>query len=734
MTTATPPRPSTSPQPRRPGGPVSTSTPAGAIDPFKLLKKHKFTLVAATIVGVGIGTAAHFIWRYTWPFWTASVVYQCTPPQDVLGETPGVGSGSEEELERFMATQVAIMMSDRVLQKAAEDPRLLEEAPQWCSQFMENGRFNQAEAVLELSDSIRAHIKTGTELIEMSMIWKEKKNVAGVVSTVNEAYLRDLNFQRRLNAGKEKDAVARAIKSVDAQIAKLTEERDTLLREAGVDSLDERVGSIHQSITLAQENLSAINVTGEAYQDELAALSAEAQNATGTPTYPDTMRQEVEARQEIGSLKLQIQSMEAELTGMRHRGIGPEHRDYKSLQGRIDGYKQELENKRRIILEETFHGRIDMLRQLLRQMAAQEKQLVQDIASDKLKMNDLLRLQQRVIDIQRQVDLLGQSKAEYQGKLTTLEQLDQLATASRVLIAEQVSVPTTVTFPKIYIMVPLGVIVTVGLVAGFVLVAETVDQRVKGPADIAMLNRTRVLGIVPHATEDPTNPKSVETAFADNERGVMAESYRQIRASIMKALRRGNHRSLLVVAGMPGSGASSIISNLALVCAAADQRVLVIDANLRRPRQHVITGTNEAPGLADVLGGTHILDNVIQRSADGRFDVLSAGSPDQRIFERLATGAMQSVLADAYEDYDLLLIDVAPAVVAGDAFELANCVDSTLLVTMAYAEKRGMVARLRNELEESRGEFLGVIINGVRSSAGGYFKRNMRATHQYQNT
>jgi Mrp family chromosome partitioning ATPase len=113
--------------------------------------------------------------------------------------------------------------------------------------------------------------------------------------------------------------------------------------------------------------------------------------------------------------------------------------------------------------------------------------------------------------------------------------------------------------------------------------------------------------------------------------------------------------------------------------------------------------------------------------------VLTAGAPEDRKYERLSGSAMTNLLKSAAANYDLILIDVAPAMIAGDALGLANRCDASMLVVRALGEKRGMVARLRNELTESRAEFLGVVVNAVRSAAGGYLKGNILAAHNYQN-
>ncbi|XOV75671.1 MAG: tyrosine-protein kinase family protein [Phycisphaerales bacterium] len=94
---------------------------------------------------------------------------------------------------------------------------------------------------------------------------------------------------------------------------------------------------------------------------------------------------------------------------------------------------------------------------------------------------------------------------------------------------------------------------------------------------------------------------------------------------------------------------------------------------------------------------------------------------------------MQQLLEEAGSQYDLILIDTPPAVVAADALSLAARTDASVLVCRAYSEKRGLIQRLRNQLADAKGDFLGVVVNGVRASAGGYMKANFKASMSYQN-
>jgi Mrp family chromosome partitioning ATPase len=101
------------------------------------------------------------------------------------------------------------------------------------------------------------------------------------------------------------------------------------------------------------------------------------------------------------------------------------------------------------------------------------------------------------------------------------------------------------------------------------------------------------------------------------------------------------------------------------------------------------------------------------------------------VFERFTGSSVAGIFRDLKQRYDLVLIDSTPGVVAGDAIAIAHHCDAVVLVVRALCEKRGLVARLRNQLGDTGAEFLGVVVNAVKPSAGGYFKRNFQVTHEY---
>jgi capsular exopolysaccharide synthesis family protein len=183
---------------------------------------------------------------------------------------------------------------------------------------------------------------------------------------------------------------------------------------------------------------------------------------------------------------------------------------------------------------------------------------------------------------------------------------------------------------------------------------------------------------------------------------------------------------------LPGCGTTTVATNLAAANAAAGRRVLLVDANFRRPRLAEAVGQNEAgPGLGDLLACAASLDQVIVPVSEG-IDLIRAGTPANRVFERLQHGGkFDSVMAQLRESFDLIIIDTPPAVVAGDALGIASKVDAAVLVVRASQEQRGLVARLINQLGDAQCELIGVLLNRARGTAGGYFKKNFATMADY---
>ncbi len=714
--------------------PAQSAAPAAgavpAIDPVKLLKKHKWLLLASIGAGMVFGTIAHYVMLSVYPIFSSSLIYECFAPKQNITELSAV-TPSKDELDNFKATQVQVLLSDRIIDKTVSDPALERDASKWANQFKRAGTLDTSKAAKELKKKLSAGIAGQSNFIKVSMWGTDPVEVTAIIKLLGRTYERDRRLVGNADTSEQKQYITQAIADTTETIGKRQRERQTLLHDADADALDEAVSGTNRDLEKTQAELIKVRVDLKAVGVLLDRYEAELKNTNGIKI-DDDIRDFVDKEQSVVYLKQTVNLLEAEALAMKSR-LDTSHPDYRRLETRLNGTRQQLDAEIKRLCDQQFYARLERYRSSLQSLRAQEESLVKSGEELKTKAVDLTQSLARVKDITRDIDTLTQSRAKLSEDLKNLEVLSSnTKQQTRVLLYQDAQIPKTVSFPRLVIMLPAAMAIFLALTAGVVFILEVVDQRVKGPADIAMIPRTRMLGFIPHAAEDPAAPPKIETVFRDQPGGVLAESFRQLRGTILKRMQAGGHKSLVCMSGMPGSGATSVVVNLAFALAAAEQRVLLVDGNFRRPSVHRVLGISEGPGLADVLAGSTTLAGAVKTVGVDNLAVMSAGSADKRQYERLTSAAMSTLLKDAGAMYDLILIDVAPAMVAGDAAGLSNKCDASMLVVRALGEKRGMVARLRTELSEARAEFLGVVINAVRSSAGGYLKGNILAAHTYQ--
>lgn len=729
--------------PSRPRPPAQGGSPVGAgtaqIDPVRLFKKYKWVLLASLVLGAMLGVLGHFAWLVTAPIYESASIIQVEGPK--VEQAKATEGYDERELERYMASQAMEMTGRDVLQRVVESPDLAVEAPRWASQFNSRGGVDTNKARRELEEIVRARVIPETQYIKLSVRWREPGDTYWLAKRVREEYFASLGARERGKNEEKIGALQSQIEDFRRSVTRLQGEREKLLRDVGVESVDtaraeERMALqfIHAQLTEVQQNLDAL-------REMLQQLERDARDPAGI-RYRDDMRAEAESLPIIQGLKNQIAYIEAEIRSQKNQGQLEGSMTVRRLRGMLEGTREQLNQQREIELEKLFAGRIEATRQAIATYGAQEVELAKRRDEYKERLKELHQVAVRVTDIDREIENSQGAEAELALELSNLRAIEKEASQrdiydrplllTRIRTYQYERQEDRPVWPMIEAMVPLGVFIVGGIVGVVVVLRELLDQRVKSAQDVNLIPRTRTIGVVPFADSDPDKPKAIETAFRDHPTGVVAEHFRSIRTQVLNRMGEAGHRSLLVLASSPDSGATTAVLNLGLAIAAADRRVLIIDANLRRPAVHRQLGLRDQPGLTDVLAEASPLGAAIQESGQRNLDVLAVGSRENRQFERLGSDVMEQLLGQAAEAYDIVLIDAAPALVSGDGLALANRCDATMLVVKANSEKRGTVARLRNELEEGRGEFLGVLLNGLRHAAGGYMKRNIQVTHEYQ--
>lgn len=734
MTTPPANRPPSAGKP--PAAPAGGSASSGVVlDPVRILKQYKVPLAIAGVVGVVAGLVAFFALRQVNPVWTARINYQISPP---IGQvTEETRDAQREEMDRYMNTQAAVLVEDRILKAALRDSVRLRNDTKWAQDFMSGGQINVSEALRELKKMVSARVRTGTTLVQMTVQASSPDDAAIIANAIDEAYLNDLTTLAIAEIRERREPMEQARTQLRNQINNLNL---TITRETQAARLDDTgVGGMNPAmieVQNIQQRLTELRGQLELANQRKANLEAALASEGGAMSFTDEQREAAERDPQVANQRARVAELRTQEASARDRGLADEHPERRRLRTLRDNAESELERTRQETLNKLLNADIESARRTASVLQNEQRDLQRALETAQQRLTAVRIATETIGNAKTQRDQVEEELRRIDTSLANIalrEGLRQSGRVDRVRRLELAARPDVLTFPTLQAMVPAGILICLGLTAGIVVLRELLDQRVRGPSDVGYIQRLRLLGIIPIASEDPTRPAAVETAFRDTPTGAVSEAFRQVRGPLVKRMQSQGYKTLLVIAGEPGSGATTTVSNLAMGAAASDLKVLVIDANLRRPGLHKVFKLAEGPGLGDVLARKVNLDSAIQNTATPNLDLLSAGSAATRgVPERLSTETMTQTLADSRAKYDLIIIDSAPALVAGDGIALANKVDASLLVIKAYGEKRGLVARLRDQLSDARGEFYGVIVNAVRSAAGGYLRKNIRTAYEYQ--
>lgn len=727
-TTSTIPTPAAAPSGRRPAPGAGAAAPAAlaVIDPMKLLQQYYPWLIASGVFGVLFGLGSFFALKGIYPIWESDVSYEVRSVAENSTDPISGRAGSREDMEAYMNTMARVARSDTILSKAIEEKAVRETV--WAKDYTDpSGNIDSVEALKELRKIVSTRVIPDTNIMQLVVGTHHKDDAPNIVTAISNVFLDDTGSR----SGKDMrdliqqfETVARDlgkdIEQIDARIeALMAKEKMTSLRQESTVQYSE-LGNLQPALVRMRETYQTTKQQHKSYEEML--------NNPGGPIFPEAVREEVERKPIIQERDATIASLKAALRSTRE-SFGENHREVQLIKRRLGAEETERANLMNSQMSETFATIVDNLANSLKNQEASMSELEDRLQSATLRLESTTQALKQYDDWAVERAEKVTKKSDMEKNVAEMRLLQ--SRGSRVRVLSNAQIPDQLAFPKIIPTTILGAFLCTGLVAGLIALKEIREQRIRGPHDVALIPRTRVIGLIPELSMDPTAPERAELAARDRPAGLISESVRQIRANLMKELNTRGLKSVMIVSGLPGSGSSALISNLAVNAAATDLRVLIVDANLRRPAMHSIFGSGDAPGLTDLLLGNTTVERAIHATSVANVSLLPCGSRDVPVFERFTGPVIAGLFRDLKQRYDLILVDSTPGVVAGDAVAIASHCDAVVLVVRALCEKRGLVARLRHQLGDTGAEFLGVVVNAVKPSAGGYFKRNFQVTHEY---
>ena len=273
----------------------------------------------------------------------------------------------------------------------------------------------------------------------------------------------------------------------------------------------------------------------------------------------------------------------------------------------------------------------------------------------------------------------------------------------------------------------------VGMILGLSLAffIEYLDTSIKTMDDVEKYLGISVLAVI---------PRGAKFLSLDDPNSRFSEGYRILCAKLNLTGRRDVARSITVLSGGPGEGKSTTTFNLGWVCAQSGMRVLIIDADIRRPSMHRAVGLENTLGLGEFLAGQASLDELVQSTSVPNMEILTAGNLGPEDLGGFSRARFASLLEICRNNYDVIMVDSPPVLGISDASVISQEVDVTLLLIQHRRYPRNVSQRAKRVIEEVGGKLFGVILNNVNiktddnyyyyagySTQYGYKKREPRA-------
>ena len=259
-----------------------------------------------------------------------------------------------------------------------------------------------------------------------------------------------------------------------------------------------------------------------------------------------------------------------------------------------------------------------------------------------------------------------------------------------------------------------GVVFAIGLALFF----EYLDNRIKSPDEIKSQLGLAFLGLVPvfegqNAAEDALLHRDVSAPFA--------EAFRGIRTNVLFSSAETGRRSVVVTSTGPSEGKTLVATNLAVALAQAGQRVLLVDADMRKPRVHEVFHQPQEPGLSNVLVGNAKASQAVRPGPVANLWLLLSGLTPPNPAELLASRRFKDFLATLEEHFDWVIVDSPPVMAVTDAAVIAHVAQGLIYVVKCDHTNKHAAANALEQLESAKAKFLGGILNQVDVQRNSYY-------------
>ena len=690
------------------------------LDLLKIIRRRIVLIVVIWFLFIGMTVGGTYLWARYYPLFRADAFIKVDSP-DPGGPFDIAGTPADQDLiDRYLRDQTVLLTSEQVLSEAINDPLLRE--TQWFESYE-----TVDDALIELKEDLGAGSIYGSSFVRVSFATHHKDDCYKIVNAVVAKYFDHI---RRTSTNEFRQQLTDFQDEVDSVRRQLTEKINEIgefQKQAGIPGMTERINAVGQRL------IQTVMAVVEAQEDKLTAKaiydSYTAMGSGNMAISPETMAF-VELDPRVAGQQNRLLALQEEL-GVRQEDFGQDHRIIKDLSSRVALVSEELQRTRSRRVEEVHNQQIEQVSRMYSAALEKEVRLRDELAEAQARQRELDENLATYDALKEQQRILEEESQRVQQHKRDLEIILNTQPGPRITLVARGVPPRERTSPRwsmnLAAGIPLGLVLGVGL--AFML--EFLDTSVRTPRDVARHTSLPLLGVVPILDDEEIAIDDIEVATRTAPNSMVAECFRQIRTNLFFTSPAENQKAVLVTSPSPEDGKTAVAINLAATIAQSGRRVLLVDANFRRPALHRAFANASREGLSNILIGQRQLQDLVSSTDLPQLDVLTAGPIPPNPVELLSSRYMHELLARARETYDQIIIDAPPVLLVSDPLVLANILDGTIIICRAKSNSRGALLRTRDQLDQVRARILGVVLNAVETAPGGYYRRQYRAFYDY---
>jgi len=713
---------------------ASTQQNAMALTPKEILdifRRHILLIVILTIFGMVAGGGLWFVMARFAPKFTAKTYIEVLSPgksdPTVIGGSPIAGKDIAYE---FRFSKASLIKQQSMLQDLIRRDKIRE--TKWFQSFNDD----VIKTMDNLDKNLVATADRNSNYILLSMTCGDAEESAFIVNQMVDLFIRSQQATAEEDVGAKLNELKTQETELRNKLASLNNTLADIRRSSGITQLESTGDDSSFRHTVTQK-LASLEVDKSKLEADIEEIRTSVTNYEDRNTKSEIVQRTTETDSVVLSLIEKITAYEAELA-RKLTNLGENHREIQQLRevlrqtiaekdARINSKAQQIRDSDVTTVRDQFAvltNRLAKLEELRAQTENQQRDLDTTRALYDQQVSDREETKIKLFDTQEQISKYNLIKQD--------------AETAKVRSMGLAPAPLKKSSPIIYIYVPAGTFLGFMLAIGLAFLIEFMNDLLRTPRDVMKYADVSLLGMVTHKNFDAvTRRADMWKVVRQQPFSMMSECYRQFKANLKVVANEESQKVILVTSGNAGEGRTTVVANLAATFAAEDGKVLVIDANFRRPCIDKIFGSSgeslelNEKGLSDYLLGQCDIQAAIRHTDMADTDVIYSGALPANPAELLGGQRMRELLDYTKKNYDRIIIDGPPMLVS-DAKALAAKADGTVLVFNTAITRRGTAQRIVRELREVNMNIFGAILIGVRVLKGGYYHELHESYNDYQ--